>query len=202
MSKSSYTNIRSIFAVLLIALFVFSDKPSVDAKLMEVNVQTFFLLKSVVLIAVYGLFVLALVLIARSQFKILKAVIMICVSISSLYADVFYYASGKVMEYIDFVILYQSRANIFDAMLMYHNEIMASLVRLCALWAGFIIMPKVVGLKHTKNMRFLMTSGGGGYIIAPFSCFCYACLHIPTRCSDKQASKSAKPTSFIFGLCL
>ena len=161
MPKNSYTHIRSFLAIILIAFFVFSDKPSIDAKLMQVNIQTFFLFKSAILIAVYGLFVLALVLIARSQSRILKAIIVICVSISSLYTDVFYYASGKVMEYIDFVILYQSRANMFDAMLMYHSEIMASLPRLCALWIGFIIMPK--GLKYTqKNLRFFIAGGGGG----------------------------------------
>lgn len=163
MPKNFYVGIRSVFAVLLIAFFVFSDKPSIDAKLMQVNIQTFFLFKSVMLIVVYGLFIVALVLVARSSSRIFRFAVLVLVSISSLYVDVFYYASGKVMEYIDFVILYQSKANVFDALKMYNSEIMAAFPRLCVLWIGFIIMPK--GLKHTqKNMRFFMTAGGG-YIL-------------------------------------
>ncbi|WP_133246583.1 hypothetical protein, partial [Helicobacter cinaedi] len=126
MPKNFYVGIRSVFAVLLIAFFVFSDKPSIDAKLMQVNIQTFFLFKSVMLIVVYGLFIVALVLVARSSSRIFRFAVLVLVSISSLYVDVFYYASGKVMEYIDFVILYQSKANVFDALKMYNSEIMAA----------------------------------------------------------------------------
>lgn len=201
MSKNFQQSIKGVCGVILIALFVFSDQPSVYAKFVDINIQTFFLLKSIMLFVVYGLFVVSLVLVARSHNRILKLIILVLVSISSVYADVFYYASGKVMEYIDFVILYQSKANVLDALVMYSDEIMASLLRLCALWGGFLIMPKRADSKSHIIGRIL-SGGGGGDIITPFSCFCYACLHIPTRCSDKQASKSAKPTSFIFGLCL
>lgn len=196
MSKNFQQSIKGVCGVILIALFVFSDQPSVYAKFVDINIQTFFLLKSIMLFVVYGLFVVSLVLVARSHNRILKLIILVLVSISSVYTDVFYYASGKVMEYIDFVILYQSKANVLDALAMYSDEIMASLLRLCALWGGFLIMPKRADSKSHIIGRIL--SGGGGILLLLLVVFVMlVCIYRQGAATNKLPSPLSPPALFL-----
>ncbi|WP_299326694.1 hypothetical protein [uncultured Helicobacter sp.] len=134
--------LRMLIAVVLIFCFVMMENPSLISRFADINIQTFYLGKSIVFVLSYFALFVALVLLSLSV-SFWKYVFVIILVISTLYVDIFYRASGKVMEYIDFIILYQSKNNLFDALSMYSTEIAKSLSRSILLLLGFVIMPSM-----------------------------------------------------------
>lgn len=151
--------LRFYIGVALIAIFVLLEKPNLLAKLSQINIQTLYIGKSIVFILAYFLLFVSLILIARSSNKIIKYSILAFISLSTLYADTYYSISGKNMEFVEFMILYQSKANILDALSMYHNNILECLTRIAILICAFIAIPPT--LKKNASFNTLI---GGGYI--------------------------------------
>ncbi len=169
--------LRMLIAVVLIFCFVMMENPNLISKLADINIQAFYLGKSIVFILSYFALFVALVLLSLSV-SFWKYVFVIILVISTLYVDVFYRASGKVMEYNDFVILYQSKNNLLDALGMYSTEIVKSLFRSILLLLGFVIMPSTglsmyfrwASIDSANSLRNAFIVGGGGYNL-PFNSF-------------------------------
>lgn len=102
--------------------------------------QTFFFWKTLVLVGAECLLFIALYYASRT-FRNVKYLIFVLVSFSTIVFDVFYWASGKVIEYQEFLLLMQSATSIKSAILMYWNLLILASVKPAVLLIGFILMP-------------------------------------------------------------
>lgn len=192
--------LRMLIAVVLIFCFVMMENPNLISKLADINIQAFYLGKSIVFILSYFALFVALVLLSLSV-SFWKYVFVIILVISTLYVDVFYRASGKVMEYNDFVILYQSKNNLLDALGMYSTEIVKSLFRSILLLLGFVIMPSTglsmyfrwASIDSANSLRNAFIVGGGGIICLLIVFSAATCVYRQGAATNKLPSTTNPP---------
>lgn len=134
------THLYFVIACSCIVAFVFWEHPSIVSKWTHTNAQGFSLAKSLVLAGAEVLLVLSLFLASRS-YSIFKYLYLFLVVLSALIFDVFYFASGKVIEFQDFVLLISNLANTKDAVVMYGSWIGWASLRGFVLISGFVLMP-------------------------------------------------------------
>lgn len=131
---------RWIFSICCISLFVLMENPSIYTKFQHTNFQLFSISKSSTLILAEIILFLCILFSARS-FAWFKFLICACLTLSTIIFDTYFYASGKVIEFQEFLLLYQSKANLFDALLMYKIQILKAFPRVLILWIGVYLMP-------------------------------------------------------------
>ena len=131
---------RWIFSICCISLFVLMENPSIYTKFQHTNFQLFSISKSSTLILAEIILFLCILFSARS-FVWFKFLICACLTLSTIIFDTYFYASGKVIEFQEFLLLYQSKANLFDALLMYKIQILKAFPRVLILWIGVYLMP-------------------------------------------------------------
>ena len=192
--------LRMLIAVVLIFCFVMMENPSLISRFADINIQTFYLGKSIVFVLSYFALFVALVLLSLSV-SFWKYVFVIILVISTLYVDIFYRASGKVMEYIDFIILYQSKNNLFDALSMYSTEIAKSLSRSILLLLGFVIMPSMelsgcfrqVSTEGVSSLSNTLLRWGGGIICLLIVFSTVVCIYRQGAATNKLPSTINPP---------
>lgn len=169
---------RGILSLACLLAFICMEHPSILSKIQHANMQSFSLLKTTIIVGSEIILFVCLVLTTQS-FRWFKFLIATVLSFSTLFFDVYYYASGKVIEFQEFLLLYQSKANLFDAISMYRLQILESMPRICILWIGLYMPPPLGWCK--RKILFL-------------SCFLFLSLIslVTTTCIFKQGTATNK----------
>ncbi|WP_143428757.1 sulfatase-like hydrolase/transferase [Helicobacter sp. 11S02596-1] len=160
MSKIKKSHLLSAISVLLIILFICMDQPSLYGKLAQMNTQMPDIEKNFVVIFAYLVSFLCLLLASRAP-TIIKYSLFVLIAVSTIVCDVFFLAGGKVLEYPDFIVLFQAKANAFDAIAMYAPFIFKSLGHIAILLVAFLIVPQ-------KGKKIV----GGGALACFIALFC------------------------------
>lgn len=129
-----------IFSGICLVLFVLLENPSIPAKIQHVNTQFFHFGKTSVLL--FSEFCLWLCLLSSLlTFGWYRIFLCSTTLFSTLIFDVYFRLTGKVIEFQEFLLLYQSKANLLDAIMMYRTQIFESLPREAILLVAFLAPP-------------------------------------------------------------
>lgn len=131
---------RIFLSLAMFLSFVLLENPAIPAKLAHINTQQIFWGKSIVLIGAEVLLYMTLVFASFSKLWI-KIGVLGLVICSTLLFDTYYAISHKVIEYQEFLLLFQSRANLLDGIKMYAGAIWGVSPKIILLVLGFVLMP-------------------------------------------------------------
>lgn len=174
MFKTFSKSLPWIFSALCFLIFVCMENPSIYAKLGHTNTQFFSLSKSAVLIFSEILLWICLFC-SIATYWWYRIVLCFLLAISTLIFDAYFRASGKVIEFQEFLLLYQSKSNLFDAISMYRKEILYSLPRVLILFVGFYLLPPPPPIiqKTKKNCFYIFLFS---FFRISFFGFCNLCV--------------------------
>lgn len=156
MFKTSSKSLPWIVSAFCFLIFVCMENPSIYAKLGHTNTQFFSLSKSAVLIF-SEIALWCCLLGACAVYWWYRIVLCFLLAISTIIFDTYFRASGKVIEFQEFLLLYQSKANLLDAISMYGKEILYSLPRVLILFAGFYLLPPPPLSRKSRGIAFLFS---------------------------------------------
>lgn len=150
--------IRFFTSIILCFIFVLTEYPSIFDKLLYINTgeEGFSFLKTLAFFFIEVAFIICLISSSLSISRF-KWILFVLFAFSSLLSDVYFRISGWNIEYQDFLMLYRSRANFFDAVLMYRDVILPSLFRPMILFVSFLIMPKISWRFLTRKIYTIIT---------------------------------------------
>lgn len=147
--QKSWRWILSIFCILI---FVLMENPSILEKLQHINTQFFSFQKSFVLLGSELVLFLCILFSTRS-FRWYKFSICVVLSLSTLIFDTYFYTSNKVIEFQEFLLLYQSKANLLDAVEMYWMQILQACPRVLVLWIGVYLLPPPPHSQYVNKVK-------------------------------------------------